>query len=227
MGKNPGSIIGNSVNKSDQVLVHWLLWSRPVLIFNSCCHTRTQTHTQTHTPRLTRSTAQSLALLRAESWSERSGARCVFSGLLVCAERARILWITVRWCSQCARNDLRGSWIWISSRFLFEIDRYFGESIVDDLSSALSTIRVGILWTKILCVLSRSPNISKRTLVKWNKLRFHSVSWRSRRRFFSFERRRKSLSMKIYCCGRLFCVQWKFLILSPLNNIFLHWIYSQ
>lgn len=48
MGKNPGSIIGNSVNKSDQVLVHWLLWSRPVLIFNSCCHTRTQTHTQTH-----------------------------------------------------------------------------------------------------------------------------------------------------------------------------------
>lgn len=162
MGKNLGSIIGNSVNKSDQVLVHWLLWSRPVLIFNSCCHTRTQTHTQTHTPRLTRSTAQSLALLRAESWSERSGARCVFSGLLVCAERARILWITVRWCSQCARNDLRGSWIWISSRFLFEIDRYFGESIVDDLSSALSTIRVGILWAVLrldkdsLCSLKES-----------------------------------------------------------------------
>lgn len=100
MGKNPGSIIGNSVNKSDQVLVHWLLWSRPVLIFNSCCHTRTQTHTQTHTPRLTRSTAQSLALLRAESWSERSGARCVFSGLLVCAERARILWIMFTMCTK-------------------------------------------------------------------------------------------------------------------------------
>ncbi len=123
----------------------------------------THTHTQTHTHPGWRAAQPSLSLCCAQRAGRRGAERTAFFGTSRHTKRAGILWITVKRYLKCTTEHPHGSWICISSRFLLEIDKYFGESTVDDLSSALSLSDLesnerccGL--TKIHCVLSRSPN---------------------------------------------------------------------
>ena len=162
--KNPGSIIGNSVNKSDQALVHWLLWSRPVLIFNSCCHTHTHRHTHTrrhtHTHPGWRAAQPSLSLCCARRAGRRGAERTAFFGTSRQTEPRQDL-VDNRQMISPTRDKAPARLLDMYSVAFPAWDRRnsLGESIVDDLSSALSlsdSESYERCSTKIHCVLSRT-----------------------------------------------------------------------
>ena len=216
--RNLGDIMGNSVNKSDQALVHWLLWSRPVLIFNSCWHTHThslsltdtQTHTHTHTHPGWRAEQPSLSLCCARRAARRgAGAHCVFRDFSSYRTGAGILWITVSW-SPDARPSSRTALGFVFRRvFCVRSTKYFGgiycgRSVIGAFSvSELESYERGSCSTKTRRVLSRSAKpVSCWTLAKWKKLRFLTVSWRFRRFFFRETKEKKNKP------------QWRFIVLA-------------